>query len=198
MSGYPPADPYYKVNFPYYGFDQFKLVKYPVPLDNNCFFHALMLAFDRNYRTETNPANRFNSVMAIRLYIANQLPSMYSKLSRGHLESYAEGVEEYKLANLYQIIKGRECVGLEAIELSSIILNINIAILDAKTLDVYRTGDYELLHRAGNSYVVLLYDQKRAHYELIGMQTDKGVVTYFNEGHTLIKHIKSRLYASHY
>lgn len=193
MSQCPPADPYHKVNFPYHGFNQFNLVKYRVPGDNNCFFHSLMLAFDRNYRTANDAQTRFNIVMAIRRYIANQLPSMYHKLSRGHLESYAANVEEYQLDRLKQRIQNRECVGLEAIELTSILLDINIVILDINTLDVYRTGDYELLHRKGNHYVVLLYDEERVHYELCGLSTDKGIITYFNENNPLIKHIRGRL-----
>lgn len=193
MSSHPPVDSPYRLNFPYYGFDQFNLVKFEVPLDNNCFFHSIMLSVDKNYRLSTNPVTRYNLVMAIRGYIAAQLPSMYHQLSRGHLASYADGVEEYQLETLQQTIRNRECVGLEVMELTSIILDINIVILDSKTLDVYATGDYELLHRKGSSYVIVLYDEDRVHYELVGLNTPGGIITYFNEVHPLIKHIKRRI-----
>lgn len=193
MSSHQPLDSYYKINFPYNGFGQFDLVKYEVPLDNNCFFHSLMLSFDRNYRTMSDPTTRFNLVMAIRKYIAEQLPTYYDRLSRGQLAEYASNVPGYRIDQLKNKIQNRECVGLEVMELTSIILDINIIILDIGKKDVYMTGDYELLHKRGNSYVILLYDENRVHYELVGLKTPNGVVTYFNEGHTLIKHINQRI-----
>ena len=193
MSQCQPADPYYSFSFPHHNFDQFDLVRYPVAADMNCFFNSLMLSFDRNYRMETDKTIRYNSVMAIRRYISDQLPTLYHKLSRGELAEYAKAVGKYKVEELQHTIKNTECVGLEVMELTSIILDINIVILDAKTKDVYMTGDYELLHRDGKSYVVIIYYEDNVHYELCGLKTNQGIVTYFSEGHTFIKHILRRI-----
>lgn len=183
-------DDYYGLVFPYHGFEHFKLIVYKVPYDNNCFFHAIMLGSIKQYRL--NKEDRYNLIMKFRKTLSDHLDNLYYKLSRGNLEEFSKSVPEYKINNLKQLIEGKNCVGLEAIELTSIVLDINIAILDIDTYDVYMTGDDELINNRDTGYVVLLYDRKRVHYELVGLEKGE-IITYFCKNHSFIRHINNRI-----
>ena len=198
MSDQSLKDEKYDLVFPYNGFHLYNLVAYQVPLDNNCFFHSIMLGIIKEYRNCSNsdglPVDRYSLVMGFRKTLSELLDQLYDKLSRGALREYSNAVPEYNLENLKKTVKGANCVGLEVLELTSIVLDINIVILDVDTLDVYMTGDHELLNSRNSGYVILLYNRKRVHYELVGLKTNEGnIVTYFNQNHSLIKHIKDRI-----
>lgn len=172
---------------------QYNLVKYEVPPDGSCFFHSLLLSFDKNYRDQPDPIIRFATVVAIRKYIAERLPTYYHSLSRGTLAEYAKFVPEYELRNMMSKINSRSCVGLEVIELTSILFEVNILILDLNRADIYMTGDYSLLLKPEYNYVVLLYDHDRVHFELCGLKSSKGIGTYFNRNHQFVKSILNRI-----
>lgn len=198
MSDFAPDDKYYQLSFPFYGFEKFNMVSYPVPSDNNCFFHAIMLAMIKDYRLCKNKndekIDRYKLVMEFRRNLSNKLDTLYYKLSRGCLEDYSKYIPGFTLEDMKKLIREPKCVGLEAIELTSIVLHVNILILDVNLNDVYMIGDYELVNNKNSGYVVILYDEKRVHYELCGIKNNEGnIVTYFNKNHTFIKQIKNRI-----
>jgi len=186
------------------GFTEFKLMLYQVPGDGDCFFHSLFLAFFVPYRTlrfgngkkadRSQIVRKFRRELAIVLSrkLENKNLILYDYLSRGKLREYSRTVPEYSLENMKRMLKSYSFVGQEVLELTSIICDKDIYIIDQDTEDVYITGDASLFYKKRPS-IVILYVGKN-HYDLIGLQCGSGeVVTHFSPDNPFIKFLRRRI-----
>lgn len=175
--------------------------------DGSCFFHAIMNAINKVYRSE-----RSNSIVITRGDIVKNLrkalgyrlsePAVpngeptdthYHRLGGGSLKLMSVGSPQYRILEMQARLRNpNQHVGNEYNEFISDQLNIDIYILDGTTRDIYMTGDdWDRLYKNRDS-VVLLY--MPGHYELVGLLTDRGTdVTLFKFDHPFIKAIRARM-----
>lgn len=196
-----------------YGFEDFRLVSLQTIGDGNCFFHSLCQAFYVPYRTQKVnglPVSRRQIVRELRYDLASLLgqpvdtlnpngPTFYEELSRGKLPSFGENVPEYSFKNMQQRLRKNDAVGNEYNEFVSDQLEKDIYILDAKTEDIYITGDDdELLYKNRGSIVILNIpnndNPSLGHYETIGIRSGIGnIQTYFSSKHPFIRFLRARM-----
>nr|QBK90660.1 MAG: OTU-like cysteine protease [Pithovirus LCPAC104] len=179
------------------------IVKIDTIKDGSCFFHAIVNSFFRPYREEIingkhfdrqNFVKNFRNDLAMRLEEKNESngKSLYEVLSRGELPKMTEqGMDDYSLENLKKKLTSGRSVGNEFHELISEVLKRDIYFLDNNKENVYITGkDEDILYKDRDS-TVLLYLQNETHYELIGIEQEKGeIITSFSPGSDFIKHIR--------
>lgn len=155
--------------------------------NGDCFFHSILEGTNEAYKSmdltqKTEKAHKF------RTYLAEALtPEVYNKLGRGKLKDF--GLEEYSLTGMKKTLDSYKSVDNQFNELISNTLNVDIYILDKN--DVYITGnDLELLYKNRPS-IVIYYNL--AHYQLVGIKTEKELLTFFQYDHEFIVKIRERI-----
>lgn len=182
-----------QTSYPYL-LPDFDMVKIEVPGDGNCFFHSVMLGCVKSYIDR--PQDRICMANALRRelaqYLVSRLPNgeiVYDTLSRGELREYAKVVPEYSMENMVALLLSRACVGLEVLEITCNLLDVNIILWNHVQKDIYRHGDKELLFRPERSTVVVLYEP--GHYSLLGLRLEGQVYTHFSHTNALVRHLNS-------
>ena len=185
-------------------YSNWDLVRFGVPLDGNCFFHAVCQAFFKPYITEMingKPISRLDLVKKLREELSEKLsqpvkgnsgPTFYDLLNGGNTREFSKSVPKYTLTAMQKLLNSNSPIGYGYIEYISNQLNKDIYILDASTQDiyVYVNDEYNLTFKNRNS-IVLLYIS--GHYELIGLKNKNYFDTHFSPNHPLIIFLKSRI-----
>jgi len=179
------------------------MIRIRTPKDGSCFFHAIVRSYYKPYITgkiDGKPFGKKDFIKGLRKSLSVKLgtridPSneltYYDTLSRGQLKEFAAGMEEYSLINMQKELDSDRSVDNVYNEFISNELNKDIYILDFVNQDVYVTGnDADILYK-GRKSIVLLY--LPGHYELVGIQTRKGIKTLFKPDSKFIIAIRERL-----
>ena len=155
--------------------------------NGDCFFHAILSAINQEYVDSKDKAKMGHE---FRLSLIPKLEKRYNKLSNGTLKEFSAVIPEYSLENMKKTLDSYTCVGHLFNELISDDKKIDIYILDAKTEDVYITGDEYLLHKKRPS-LVLYYTGN--HYDLLGVVEKGNTIDFFQYDHPFIKCLRKRI-----
>lgn len=173
--------------------------------DGSCFFHAIAKAYYTPYQVgmlDGKAIDRQKLIKALRRDLAIKLgqpadpadpdgPTNYDLLSRGKLQEFAKGVPQYSLENMQKELSSTAPVSNSYNEYISNQLNKDIYLLDGETNDVMITGnDDDILYKDRDSIVILYIP---GHYELVGIQTEDGIITHFRSTHPFIQAIRNRM-----
>jgi hypothetical protein len=176
--------------------------------DGSCFFHAIAKAFFLPYQTERingMPISKKQIIKGFRHDLAAELdrpfnednpkgPCKYDMLSRGNLKDFAKECPQYRKKSMQKELMSSHAVDNVYNEFVSNELNKDIYILHREKQDVYITGDdIDLLYK-GRQSIVLIYLEKQGHFELVGLQNEKGQFdTIFSPDHPFIQAVKNRI-----
>jgi hypothetical protein len=164
--------------------------------DGSCFFHAILNAVDENYK-EMKTKEKMAQAKEFRSYLARNLElkvdkfTVYDKLSRGNLKDFGKSVPEFSLEGMKKELMSKNWVDNKYNELISNTLNVDIYIVDAKTGDLYVTGDDVDILYFNRPSIVILYSPQ--HYDLIGYKENEKIITIFNSKHKFITTLQRRL-----
>lgn len=181
------------------------MIYFNTPGDGSCLIHALLFAYDQDYRLRKqgkNSISRKSYVQEFRKRAANLLsspinvldpksPLWYYALARGALHDISREYPEYSLDNMRKTLADSEkSLSYLYLEFIADIMNKDIYLLDDENEDVLITGE-EDLYQKGRSSVVLRY--RNSHYETIGLLDHSGDIrTLFSPTHDFITQIKAR------
>ncbi|CAH6418683.1 Hypothetical protein POVN_LOCUS402 [uncultured virus] len=174
------------------------LVRVSVLADGNCFFHAILRAFNRTYITATNNHIRQTIASILRHELAAALEEkdatgklVYDTLAKGTLREFSKGYPAASLSAMQSELKGGQAVDNLYHELISNQLDKDIYFIDLQTEDVYVTSsDLSLLYKARDS-IFIVYTG--GHYDLLGVWDGQVVQALFSSNHPLTQLIQQRL-----
>lgn len=172
----------------------YSFVQIYTPRDGSCLFHALLNAFHKPYREgkyHGQVVPRKQIVIDLRRELARCLPTVYSRLWNGALASFGAEVDKnYSLPNMQRALANFEThIGYGYLRYISDSLDKDIYIFSALTQELYVSDDLPVTGRRGSILLYWLHD----HYELIGITSRQGLVTYFSPNDPLIKELYARL-----
>jgi hypothetical protein len=191
-------EPYKKLNI-----DKWQLVRYDIPKDGSCLFHAISLAFFKPYINELfndRSITREQIVYNLRKELSNKLSqpingkngkTYYDTLNNGNTLNFSLSVPEYKLKHMQAELNSRNSIGYGYMEYICNQLNKDIYIINGELekKDLYQSDELKLCIKGRNS-IVLYY--KNNHYELIGLKNEKDeIITHFKSDHAFIKYLKT-------
>ena len=190
----------YMPNYVDLNFKDWSIVKYTIPGDGHCLFHALSLGFFKPYIVENfkgNSISRKQVVCNLRKELSEKLtkhvngkngPTYYDLLNNGNTLKFSKSVPEYSLASMQAELYSEKFIGYSYIEYIGNELNKDIYIINGDIMDLYQSDELSIKHR--NS-IVLYY--KDNHFELIGLNQKNQIVTHFKPDHAFIKFLYSRI-----
>lgn len=169
---------------------KFDLEIIKVPGDGHCFFHSVLQASYLKYKN-SDYDNKVKIVQLFRSRIAKKLPEYYENLSRGKLKELSKDFPEFELNNMIKELDSNNYIKYGYFEYISNILEKDIFILNTKTNSIYITDEYELSIK-GRDSIIIAYNGID-HYDLIGLNHDNKIKTYFSKNHELILEIKKEI-----
>jgi hypothetical protein len=175
--------------------DKWQLVRYDIPKDGSCLFHAISLAFFKPYINESfndRSITREQIVYNLRKELSNKLSQpINGKNGKTYYDTLNNNgnTSEYSLKQMQLKLNSRNSIGYGYMEYICNQLNKDIYILNEKK-NVYQ-GDESKLCIKGRNSIVLYY--KNNHYELIGLIGNDGKITHFKPDHPFIIHLKSMI-----
>lgn len=183
------------------GFEQWNLVRFSTPSDNNCLFHAISNSFFEPYHSEMlngKHVSRHKMVTTLRKELAEKLatkvsddadaPTHYSILNGGYLAIFAKEAPapEFELEYMQSQLEAQVSIGYGYMEFIGNALNKDIYILDASHHDIYLSDELALTIKGNRSSIVLYY--MSGHYELVGIRNSDGSFdTHFQPQHSFIR-----------
>lgn len=180
------------------------LVRLKVPADGSCLIHAILLAYNQDYRLEKQngkPTSRKAIVKKLRQELSNLLaapvdpidpnsPRHYDLMARGSLAEMSSSFPRYRLDNMQETLDSDAWLDYIFFEFIGDALDKDLYILDENKQDIYMTGE-EDLYQKGRPCIILGY--RSNHYELIGLLDENGVTrTLFFPDEPLITDLKIR------
>ena len=175
------------------------LVVLPTIGDGNCFFHAILRAFNRDYK-DKGIGDRVNMARTLRNGLADLMEEIdpltgknyYSGLNNGELEKISYGVKEYNLEALQKELRSSSPVDNIYQELVSNLINKDVYIIDGTKKDMYQIGSAFSLYYKGRNSVIIYYIP--GHFEVVGIKhSDGSIDTHFTPENPLIQACKERL-----
>lgn len=176
------------------------LVVIPVIADGNCYFHAILRAFNTKYIEAKTQFDRVNIARNFRNLLADLLLEIdpltgkdyYSGLNNGQLEDIAQGVKEYSKESLREELFSSRPVDNIYQELIGNAMNKDIYIIDGETNDMYNVGNAFKLYYKGRNSIVIYYTP--GHFEVIGVRRSDGSVnTIFTPENQIVQACRDRL-----
>lgn len=165
-----------------------------VSADGHCLIHCICKALYKPYSvgrdSKGNVISRLECVRNLRRELSVELPKHYKYLSNGGLESFSNGLGEYKLENMIIWLDSSKYIGIEFLEFISDILNIDIYIIHKQTNTLYSVGtDINLYYKHRRS-IIVHYDD--IHYNILYTKDSK--ISYYHQPNSpLIVHIYNTL-----
>lgn len=188
------------------GFQNWPLVRFSTPMDNNCLFHSIANSFFEPYHSEKlngKSMNRKNMVLHLRKELAKKLankinendpnsPRYYDVLNGGNTSSFAEAVPEFALEYMQNQLESQVPIGYGYMEYIGDVLNKDIYILEAARKDIYKTDELHLTIKGNRRSIILYY--MNGHYELVGIRNpDDTFDTHFSSDHSIIRFLNNRV-----
>lgn len=184
------------------GFENFPLVRFSTPADNNCLFHAILNAFFPPYHSEIingKTATRTDMVLKLRKELSEKLSSnmkgnsYYSYLNGGNTAAFADaGIPEFSLSYMKHQLENPIPIGYGYMEFLGLIFDKDIYILEGIRHDIYITDELPLTIKGNRNSIVLYYHN--GHYELVGLKkSDGSFSTHFSPNHSFIKFLNKRV-----
>jgi hypothetical protein len=165
-----------------------------VPMDGHCFFHCLLLSTSDLYRNSSSHHDKLKMVKFLRSSLAKYLEeqdehgkSVYERLSRGNMASFASEIPELRLISLKKLLNSNQPVGEHVYELVSDFLDIDLYVFHQEKLMTY---DQELLHKNRPGVLII---HKDGHYELCIRKEENDCKYTFEPEDEIIKYIKSKV-----
>ncbi len=180
------------------------LVRLKVPADGSCLIHAILLAYNQDYRLEKQngkPTSRKAIVKKLRQELSNLLAAPvdpidpnssrhYDLMARGSLAEMSSNFPRYTLENMQKTLDSDAWLDYIFFEFIADALDKDLYILDEAKQDIYMTGE-EDLYQKGRPSIILGY--RSNHYELIGLLDENGVTrTLFFPDEAIITDLKIR------
>ena len=174
------------------GYEAWSMVKYEIPKDGNCLFHAIALAFFKPYINENfnnRPISRNQIVYNLRKELSDKLsqpvngksgPTYYEKLNNSNTLKFSKYVPEFSLKHMQAELNSNHHIGYGYLEYIANQINKDIFILDANH-KLYPSDEITV---KGRNAIVLYYQDN--HYELIGVNG----MTHFKPNHPFILFLK--------
>ena len=184
------------------GFEAWSLLTYNVPMDGNCLFHAITMAFFKPYINESfngKYVSREQMVKNLRYELSKKLAqpikggsniTYYDVMNDGNTAKFAKTVPEFSLRNMMNMLNSNNHIGYGFFEFINSQLNKDIFILDGNTQDLYYSDEYRLSIKGRNS--IVLYYQGN-HYQLVAIVDNDGEHTHFKPDHPFILFLKSKI-----
>jgi hypothetical protein len=174
-------------------YPEWPMMKYEIPPDGHCLFHALCMAFFKPYLLENfngHPMSRRQIVYNIRKELSEKLAqpvngkngeTYYDLLNNGQTALFAKEVPEFTLQHMQAELNSNAFIGYGYLEYISNQINKDIIILDANTKKIYVSDEKIIKGR----YTIVLYYENN-HFELIGFNHK----THFKPNHPFILFLK--------
>ena len=165
--------------------------------DGSCMFHSILQSFNKTY-IESSDKEKIIICRTFRDDLSNILDEKidgvmcYDQLSRGELREISENVPEASLHNMKNSLKSKEWGDFRFLELVSNVLNLNIFIISSDTRKLYITGDPELFLKDRDSIIIM--NSSNIHFDTVGVKTQIGTRTLFDNNEPLIQKLTSKLY----
>ena len=181
-----------------------QMVLFSTPSDGSCLLHAILFAYNQNYRLEKQGnkiISRHDYTRRLRRELANLLaapvnpldptsPRHYDLIARGSLGEMSEHHPDYTLEGMQQTLDSHDPLDYIFFEFIGDVLDKDLYILDEVKQDLLLTGEEDLYQKDRPS-IVLGY--RNNHYELIGLLDENGVTrTLFNPDDPFITQLKIR------
>jgi len=167
--------------------------------DGSCFLHAVLRSIWTPYK-ELDISEKYKTVTELRHELADIIDTKkdtdglvyYQKLSRGKLEEISKCIDHTKLEEMKRFLRSNEYFTHLYLEFISEVFNIDIYIIDYKTMKLYNNGDDELLYKDRDS-IILGYNEHEQHFESLEVEVRPGKFkTFFEYDSNIIKEIKTR------
>jgi hypothetical protein len=184
------------------GFGSFSLVKIDTIGDGNCLFHALANGFYKPYIESTFKNIKYSKrflIKSLRQELSELLDdkvpgtnkTYYQTINNGMMESFSENVPSFKLENMKIELNSNSPLGYGYMEYISMILDKDIYILEGKRQDIYNTDELKLMATGNRNSIIIHYDGY--HYDLIGIENNDEISTYFLPSHKFIKFLQEKV-----
>ena len=163
--------------------------------DGSCLIHAVLQAFNKEYKNLTNDSQKSKLVKEVRYHLSQVLEikfpdekNLYQKLSRGELENISKEIPEASLNYMKKYLNSNNFLTLQYIEILSEIFNVNIIFFSREKENFYQHGDNELLFKKNRDTIFINYIQD-THYETISINRK----TLFKPGDNIVKKALKKL-----
>ncbi len=171
----------------------YPLRRIPTLGDGSCFLHAVLRCIWLEYK-DLSTFEKMRTVSKVRQELSDMIDrkesdgtSYYDRLSRGELKDLSKSFTSTQLGEMKRFLKSREYFTHLYLEFISEVFEIDIYIIDYKTMDLYNSGDNELLYKGRNS-IIIGYDEKGSHFEALEIQVRPGKFeTFFEPDSNIIK-----------
>lgn len=174
----PVSSHYSEIKWP--GFEQWNLVRFATPRDNNCLFHGIANAYYKAYRTGvingqevsrdkliTEFRRELSETLASKISDDADAPTYYATLNNGNTAIFAKDVPEFELAHMQEQLRSQVPIGYGYMEFIGNTLDKDIYILDGVRQDIYVTDELPNTVWGSRPSIVLFY--LNGHYELVGI-----------------------------
>lgn len=174
------------------------LVKISIIGDGSCFFHSVLRSFNKTYMS-SGYMERQRMARDVRRLLAKSLIEKdpftgklyYESLSKGKLKEFGENWKPASLNMMFRELMSSSPVDNKYHELISEKLCKDIYFIDLVKGDLYVTSsDIDLLYKNRNSIFILVTP---GHYDLMGIEENGKINTYFSPRHPFVILVKSRL-----
>ena len=156
--------------------------------DGNCFFHCLANAYFIPYRQSNT---QIPIVQKLRYELSEHLEKPYPKqpakryydmINYGELPELSKTFKQCSLEYMKRELHSNHAVDNIYNHFISEIFQIDIYLYDTVKQQKIITGDEDIRIQQ-RPFIILMY--KPGHYELGGLQTDSGIITYFAHDHPI-------------
>ena len=173
------------------------LRRIPTIGDGSCFLHAVLICIWSDYNKMATFEKR-RVISGIRQELSKTIDkkdedgtSYYDRLSRGELKNLSKFFTETQLGEMKRFLKSNEYFTHLYLEFISEVFEIDIYIIDYRTMNLYNSGDNKLLYKNRNS-VIIGYDEKGSHFEALEIQVRPGKYeTFFEPDSNVIRELSS-------
>jgi hypothetical protein len=174
----------------------YDMIKYEIPGDGSCLFHALSLAFFKPYIIENfngNYISRNQIVSNLRKELSEKLAepingkhgkTYYDIINNGHTAEFSKTVPEFSLRYMQSQLYSKNYIGYGFLEYICNQINKDIYIIHENNL--YKSDELTV---KGRNAIVLYYTNN--HYELLGLK--KNNITHFKPKHEFIQFLNTKL-----
>ena len=189
-----------KLNFD--NFSNFELYRIDVIADGSCLLHAIALSYFSEYINIDENKNivkkRQKIIKRLRKNLADKLEEInpyddldrtyYESLGNGSISELGDDIDDYSLEGMKNLLDSDSQLGDEVIGYIQMVLNKSLYFIYEKTGNVfnYNYGDF-----SQKDSICLFV--KEGHYDLIGLEEDGIILTWFDKDHEFVQYLNSKI-----